>query len=66
MSDTEITLRHLDQKLSEIRVEQAELREQVVQLKIEMGSGRAAVKTVFWIGSVVGIFIGMMKIFNGS
>jgi hypothetical protein len=66
MSDTEITLRHLDQKLSEINVQQAELRDQVVQLKIEMSSGKAAVRTVFWIGSVVAIVVGFMRIFDGG
>ena len=62
MSDTEITLRHLDQKLSEIRVEQAELRDQVVQLKTEMSYGKGAVKTVFWIGSVIAILIGLPRL----
>ena len=62
MSDTEITLRHLSEKLDQIHDCVDKNSADIVQLKTEMSYGKGAVKTVFWIGSVIAILVGLTKI----
>tara|TARA_R100001460_G_scaffold32767_1_gene64243 strand:- start:12137 stop:12337 length:201 start_codon:yes stop_codon:yes gene_type:complete len=66
MSDTEITMRHLANKLEHIHASVEKNSNDIMKLKLEMSYGRGAVKSVLWIGSCVALIVGLMRIFNGG
>ena len=63
MSDWEQQVTNLQKTLDEIKVEVKENRQEVIKLKEEMATGKAAIKTTLFIGSVLSgiwIFIKLM------
>jgi len=66
MSDTEITLQHLADKLNHIHADVEKNSNEIVELKLQMSYGRGAVKSVAWIGGCIAVIVGMMRIFNGG
>ena len=58
MSDWEQQVTNLQKTLDEIKVEVKEHRQEVIKLKEEMATGKSAIKTTLFIGSVLsGIWI---------
>jgi uncharacterized protein YukE len=58
MSDWEQQVTNLQKTLDEIKVEVKENRQEVIKLKEEMATGKSAIKTTLFIGSVLsGIWI---------
>jgi len=62
MPTDEITLKYLAEKLEHIHTDVEKNSNDIVQLKTEMSFGKGAVKTVFWIGSVVAILVGLTRL----
>ena len=62
MPNDEITLKYLAEKLEHIHQDVEKNSNDIVQLKTEMSFGKGAVKTVFWIGSVVAILVGLTRL----
>ena len=52
--------------LQEIKDEQHQNRNEVSELKQQMALGRGALKLVGWAGALVGLLLGLMKLFEGS
>ena len=67
MSDWEQQVTNLQKTLDEIKVEVKENRQEVIKLKEEMATGKSAIKTTLFIGSVLsGIWIFIKNTFIGS
>jgi len=62
MPNDEITLKYLAEKLVHIHQDVEKNSNDIVQLKTQMSFGQGAVKTVFWIGSVVAILVGLTRL----
>ncbi|ANS04589.1 hypothetical protein [uncultured Mediterranean phage] len=54
MSDWESQIKNLQKTLDEIKSEVKENRQEVMKLKQEMATGKGAIRTAIFIGSVLG------------
>ena len=54
MSDWELQIKNLQKTLDEIKSEVKENRQEVMKLKQEMATGKGAIRTAIFIGSVLG------------
>ncbi len=58
MSDWQQQVKNLQDTLNEIKVEVKENRQEVIKLKEEMATGKSAIRTTLFIGSVLsGIWV---------
>tara|TARA_R110002020_G_scaffold19996_3_gene68550 strand:- start:217 stop:408 length:192 start_codon:yes stop_codon:yes gene_type:complete len=62
MPNDEITLKYLAEKLEHIHTDVEKNSEDIVKLKTELSYGKGAVKGVLFLGSVVGILIGITRL----
>tara|TARA_R100001510_G_C7650356_1_gene207876 strand:- start:2365 stop:2568 length:204 start_codon:yes stop_codon:yes gene_type:complete len=53
MSEWEVQVKNLQNTLNEIKVEIKENREEIVELKQDLATGKGAIKTVLWLGGFV-------------
>ena len=53
MSEWETQVKNLQNTLNEIKVEIKENREEIVELKQDLATGKGAIKTVLWLGGFV-------------
>tara|TARA_R100001591_G_scaffold96235_1_gene102079 strand:+ start:674 stop:877 length:204 start_codon:yes stop_codon:yes gene_type:complete len=53
MSEWESQVKNLQNTLNEIKVEIKENREEIVELKQDLATGKGAIKTVLWLGGFV-------------
>ena len=53
MSEWEAQVKNLQNNLNEIKVEIKENREEIVELKQDLATGKGAIKTVLWLGGFV-------------
>tara|TARA_Y100000592_G_scaffold71444_1_gene111176 strand:- start:230 stop:433 length:204 start_codon:yes stop_codon:yes gene_type:complete len=53
MSEWELQVKNLQNTLNEIKVEIKENREEIVELKQDLATGKGAIKTVLWLGGFV-------------
>jgi len=65
MSEWEQQIKNLQQTLNEIKIEVKENRQEVIKLKEEMATGKSAIRTTLFIGSVLsGIWVFLKLISN--
>tara|TARA_R100001463_G_C3497370_1_gene218671 strand:+ start:124 stop:324 length:201 start_codon:yes stop_codon:yes gene_type:complete len=65
MSDWQQQVKNLQDTLNEIKVEVKENRQEVIKLKEEMATGKSAIRTTLFIGSVLsGIWVFLKLISN--
>ena len=62
MTDQKVTLKYLAEKLEHIHTDVEKNSEDIVKLKTELSYGKGAVKGVLFLGSVVGILIGITRL----
>ena len=53
MSEWEAQVKNLQNTLNEIKIEIKENREEIVELKQDLATGKGAIKTVLWLGGFV-------------
>lgn len=53
MSEWEVQVKNLQNTLNEIKIEIKENREEIVELKQDLATGKGAIKTVLWLGGFV-------------
>ena len=53
MSEWESQVKNLQNTLNEIKIEIKENREEIVELKQDLATGKGAIKTVLWLGGFV-------------
>jgi len=59
---TSVTLKHISQKLDHIHKDVEQNTKDIVQLKEQVAMGRGGLKVIFYIGGVLSIIIGALKI----
>ena len=59
---TSITLQHINEKLEHIHKDLEQNSKDISQLKQQVAMGRGGLKVIFYIGGVVSIIIGVLKI----
>jgi len=59
---TSVTLKHISQKLDHIHKDVEQNTKDIVQLKEQVAMGRGGLKVIFYIGGVLSIIIGGLKI----
>ena len=65
MSELEQQIKNLQHTLNEIKIEVKENRQEVIKLKEEMATGKSAIRTTLFIGSVLsGIWVFLKLISN--
>ena len=57
-----ITLKHISQKLDHIHKDVEQNTKDIVQLKEQVAMGRGGLKVIFYIGAIISIIIGGLKI----
>ena len=57
-----VTLKHISQKLDHIHKDVEQNTKDIVQLKEQVAMGRGGLKVIFYIGGVLSIIIGALKI----
>ena len=57
-----ITLKHISQKLDHIHKDVEQNTKDIVQLKAQVAMGRGGLKVIFYIGAVISIILGALKI----
>ncbi len=57
-----ITLKHINEKLDHIHKDLDQNTKDIVELKQQVAMGRGGLKVIFYIGGVVSIIIGVLKI----
>ena len=57
-----VTLKHISQKLDHIHKDVEQNTKDIVQLKEQVAMGKGGIKVIFYIGAVVSIIIGALKI----
>ncbi len=57
-----VTLKHISQKLDHIHKDVEQNTKDIVQLKEQIAMGKGGIKVIFYIGAVVSIIIGTLKI----
>ena len=59
---TSVTLKHISEKLDHIHKDVEQNTKDIVQLKEQVAMGRGGLKVIFYIGAIVSIIIGALKI----
>ena len=59
---TSVTLKHISEKLDHIHKDVEQNTKDIVQLKEQVAMGRGGLKVIFYIGGVLSIIIGALKI----
>lgn len=59
---TSVTLKHISEKLDHIHKDVEQNTRDIVELKQQMAMGRGGLKVIFYIGGVLSIIIGALKI----
>jgi len=62
MSEWELQVKNLQNTLNEIKVEIKENREEIVELKQDLATGKGAIKTVLWLGGFVTLIWTTIKV----
>ena len=62
MSEWEAQVKNLQNTLNEIKVEIKENREEIVELKQDLATGKGAIKTVLWLGGFVSLVWTTIKV----
>ena len=62
MSEWESQVKNLQNTLNEIKIEIKENREEIVELKQDLATGKGAIKTVLWLGGFVTLIWTTIKI----
>jgi len=62
MSEWESQVKNLQNTLNEIKVEIKENREEIVELKQDLATGKGAIKTVLWLGGFVTLIWTTIKV----
>ena len=57
-----VTLKHISEKLDHIHKDVEQNTKDIVELKQQMAMGRGGLKVIFYIGGVLSIIIGALKI----
>ena len=63
-SDLQVCLAKITTKLDRIHEDVATNSQDINSLKQEMSFGKGAVKSVVWIGSVIAVLFGLIKLFE--
>tara|TARA_R110000824_G_scaffold40242_1_gene120848 strand:- start:1281 stop:1487 length:207 start_codon:yes stop_codon:yes gene_type:complete len=63
-SDLQVCLAKITTKLERIHEDVATNSQDINSLKQEMSFGKGAVKSVVWIGSVIAVLFGLIKLFE--
>lgn len=61
-SVTAVSLEHINEKLDHIHKDLEQNTKDIAQLKDQVAMGRGGLKVIFYIGGVVSIIIGVLKI----
>lgn len=59
---TSITLKHINEKLDHIHKDLEQNSKDISQLKQQMAMGKGGLKVIFYVGGVVSIILGVLKI----
>jgi len=59
---TSVTLKHISEKLDHIHKDVEQNTKDIVQLKEQVAMGRGGLKVIFYIGAVLSIILGALKI----
>jgi hypothetical protein len=59
---TSVTLKHISEKLDHIHKDVEQNTRDIVALKQQVAMGKGGIKVIFYIGAVVSIIIGALKI----
>ena len=59
---TSITLQHINEKLDHIHKDLEQNSKDISQLKQQMAMGKGGLKVIFYVGGVVSIILGVLKI----
>ncbi len=59
---TSVTLRHISEKLDHIHKDVEQNTKDIVALKQQVAMGKGGIKVIFYIGALVSIIIGALKI----
>ena len=59
---TSITLKHINEKLEHIHKDLEQNSKDISQLKQQMAMGKGGLKVIFYVGGIVSIIIGVLKI----
>ena len=62
MSEWEVQVKNLQNTLNEIKIEIKENREEIVELKQDLATGKGAIKTVLWLGGFVTLIWTTIKV----
>jgi hypothetical protein len=57
-----VTLKHINEKLDHIHKDLDQNTKDIVELKQQVAMGRGGLKVIFYIGAIVSIIIGALKI----
>lgn len=61
-SVTAVTLQHINEKLEHIHKDLEQNSKDISQLKQQVAMGRGGLKVIFYVGGIVSIIIGVLKI----
>jgi uncharacterized phage infection (PIP) family protein YhgE len=61
-SVTAVTLQHINEKLNHIHKDLEQNTKDIAQLKDQVAMGRGGLKVIFYVGGVISIIIGVLKI----
>ena len=59
---TQITLKHINEKLKNIHRSVEQNSKDIVGLKEQVAMGRGGLKVIVWIGAIIGGILGVIKI----
>ena len=59
---TSVTLQHINEKLDHIHKDLEQNSKDISQLKQQMAMGKGGLKVIFYVGGVVSIILGVLKI----
>ena len=59
---TSVTLKHISEKLDHIHKDIDRNTKDIVELKQQVAMGKGGIKVIFYIGAIVSIIIGALKI----
>ena len=57
-----VTLKHISQKLDHIHKDVEQNTKDIVELKQQMAMGRGGLKVIFYVGGLISIIVGALKI----
>ncbi len=59
---TSVTLKHISEKLDHIHKDVEQNTRDIVELKQQMAMGRGGLKVIFYVGGLISIIVGALKI----